>query len=103
MHARVITFSGADPEKRDDAIQIIRETVLPMLRGYDGYAGYLAMYDADNRRAQAIILWESKDAAESAETTLAERRVKLASGVGLTVESADLYEAPVFDFAGVRV
>jgi hypothetical protein len=103
MYARVITFSGADPEKRDSAIQTIRETVLPMLRGYDGYAGYLAVYDADNRRAQAIILWETKDAAESAETTLAERRIKLASGVGLTVESADLYEAPVFDFAGVRV
>jgi hypothetical protein len=103
VHARVITFSGADPEKRDSAIQTIRETVLPMLREYNGYAGYLAVYDAENRRAQAIILWESKDAAESAETTLAERRVKLASGVGLTVESADLYEAPVFDFAGVRV
>jgi hypothetical protein len=103
MYARVITFSGADPEKRDSAIQTIREAVLPMLRGYDGYAGYLAVYDADNRRAQAIILWETKDAAESAETTLAERRIKLASGVGLTVESADLYEAPVFDFAGVRV
>jgi|ERR671922_1854586 hypothetical protein len=103
MYARVITFSGADPERRDSAIQTIRETVLPMLRGYDGYAGYLAVYDADNRRAQAIILWETKDAAESAETTLAERRIKLASGVGLTVESADLYEAPVFDFAGVQV
>jgi hypothetical protein len=39
-----------------------------------------------------LLLWESKDAAETAEETLAERRQKLAGSVGLTVESANLYE-----------
>ena len=32
MHARVISFSGADPEKREAAEQTIRGTVLPALR-----------------------------------------------------------------------
>jgi hypothetical protein len=103
MHARLISFSGADPEKRENAIQTIRETVVPMLREYDGFAGYIALYDAQNRRAKAVLLWESEDAAEAAEETLAERRQQLASGIGLTVESADLYEAPVVELETARV
>jgi hypothetical protein len=100
MHARLISFSGADPEKRENAIETIRGTVIPMLRQYDGYAGYIALYDAQNRRARAVLLWESEDAAEEAEKTLAERRLKLAGSVGLTVESADLYEVPVLELEG---
>jgi hypothetical protein len=103
MYARLIEFSGADPEKRDNAIETIRGTVIPMLREYDGFSGYIALYDAQNRRAKAILLWDNQDAAEEAEKTLVERRQKLASGVGLTVESADLYEAPVVDVEGARV
>jgi|GEM_PF-2051669 hypothetical protein len=100
MHARLISFSGADPEKRENAIETIRGTVIPMLRSYDGFAGYIALYDAQNRRARAVLLWESEDAAEEAEKTLTERREKLAASVGLTVESADLYEVPVLELEG---
>jgi DNA helicase HerA-like ATPase len=103
MHARLIEFSGADPEKRDAAIETIRGTVIPMLRSYDGFAGYIALYDGANRRARAVLLWESEEAAESAEETLAERRRKLAGSVGLTVESQDLYEAPVVQLEGAPV
>jgi hypothetical protein len=103
MYARLISFSGADPEKRDSAIEMIRGTVIPTLQGYDGFAGYLALYDQDNRRAKAIILWESKDAAEAAEETLDERRKQMTAQVGLTVESADLFEATVVELQGARV
>jgi hypothetical protein len=103
MYARLISFSGADPEKRQPAIEMIRGTVIPMLREYDGFAGYLGLYDEDNRRAKAIILWESKEAAESAEETLVERRAKMTQQVGISVESADLYEAPVVELEGARV
>ena len=77
--------------------------MLPALREYEGFAGYLALYDAENTRARAIILWETEEAAESAEETLVERRRQMASGVGLTVESADLYEAVVVELEGARV
>jgi hypothetical protein len=100
MYARLITFSGADPEKREAAIEMIRGTVIPMLQSYDGYAGYLALYDSDTRRAQAIILWESKEAAEAAEETLVERRAKMTAQLGIEVESADLYEATVVELEG---
>jgi hypothetical protein len=103
MHARLISFSGADPARRDEAAQTMRETVIPMLRGYDGFAGYIGLFDGANRRARAIILWESEETAEAAEQELAERRVKLAGSVGLTVESADLYEVPVLELESGRV
>jgi hypothetical protein len=103
MYARLITFSGADSDKREKAIETIRETVIPMLRTYDGYAGYISLYDAENRRAKAIILWDSEETAEAAEVELVERRRQLTSTIGLTVESADLYEVPVADLEGARV
>lgn len=103
MYARLISFSGADPEKRENAIQTINETVLPMLRGYDGFAGYISLYDVDNSRAKAIILWDSEEAAQASEEELAERRKQLTSSIGLTIESVDLYEAPVVEMATARV
>ncbi len=103
MHARVIAFSGAPAENREQAEELIRGTVLPMLRSYDGFAGYLALFDPANERAQGIILWDSKDAAMTAEETLAERRAGMASSIGFTIESADLYEAVVVELEGARV
>ena len=103
MYARVITFSGAGSDKRDAALEMIRGTVLPMLRTYDGYEGYIALYNDERSSAKAIILWESEDAANAAEETLAERRKGMVSQVGLTIESVDLYEAPVVELEGARV
>jgi heme-degrading monooxygenase HmoA len=103
MHARLISFSGADPEKREQAIETIRGQVIPTLREYDGYAGFLALYDAEHRRAKAVILWESEEAANAAEETLRERRQQMASGVGLNVESANLWEAVVLELESARV
>lgn len=103
MHARLVSFSGADPSNRDRALQNIRENVVPMLRQVDGYAGYIALYDGPNRRAKGLVLWESEEAAEAAEEQLAERRRQIAGEMGLTVESADLYEAPIVELEGARV
>ncbi|PWU24841.1 MAG: hypothetical protein C5B48_04355 [Candidatus Rokuibacteriota bacterium] len=103
MYARLVSFSGADPEKRERAIQTIRETVIPTLRQYDGFSGYIALYDVENQRAKAVLLWESEETAEAAEQELAERRRQIASGLGLTIESADLYEAPVVELEAARV
>ena len=103
MYARVVSFSGADPDKREPASETMRERVVPMLRQFDGFAGYLGLYDERNRRAKGIILWQSEDAAESAEKELVERRRQMAGSVGLTVESADLYEALVVELETARV
>ena len=96
MYARVVSMSGADAGKREAALDMINGTVIPTLREYDGFKGYVALWDKEKEDAKAILLWENEAAAESAEETLKERRLQFAGGVGLTVVSADLYETLVF-------
>ena len=103
MYARVITFSGADSDKHDAALEMIRGTVLPMLRTYDGYEGYVMLTDEERSRAQAVVLWDSQEAADAAEETLAEKRKGMVSQVGTTIDSVDLYEAPIVELEGARV
>jgi hypothetical protein len=103
MYARLIEFSGAEESRRDEILQTVRETVIPMLRTYDGFAGYIALYDSEQSRSKVVILWETEDAAVTAEETLAERRRQLSGGLGLTIESEDLYEAAVVEMEGARV
>src|SRR5262245_48637008 len=103
MHARLIEFSGAEESRREEILRTVQETVIPMLRTYDGFAGYIALYDPENSRSRVVILWETEEAAVSAEETLAERRRQMSGGLGLTIESEDLYEAPVVEFEGARI
>jgi hypothetical protein len=103
MHARLIEFSGAEESRREEILQTVRETVIPMLRTYDGFAGYVALYDSERSRSRVVILWETEEAAVTAEETLAERRRQLSGGLGMTIESEDLYEAPVVELEGARV
>jgi hypothetical protein len=96
VYVRLISFSGADADKRDRAMQTMQERVIPTLREYDGYAGYLGLY-GDNGRAAGVIFWNDRDSAEAAEATLAERRREMSGGVGLTIESVELYDVLVND------
>lgn len=95
MYARLVRFTVADRDKAtpENAQQMIRERVIPMLSQYDGYAGYLSFMDKERNRARAIILWDTEEHAEAAEQTLGERRLEMAAGVGLTLESTELLEA----------
>lgn len=103
MYARLVSFSGADAEKRERAIQTLHETVIPALRQYDGFAGYIARYDAENRRAKAILLWESKETAEAAEPELSVRRAEIMSELGFTIDSVDLYSVPVVELEATHI
>jgi hypothetical protein len=71
-----------------------------MLRNFDGYGGYIALYDGEGGRAKALVLWESKEAADASEAELETRRRHISSTVGLTVDSVELYEVPVFELEG---
>ena len=97
MYARVLEFDGAEPGRRDEAIERIRNEVIPRLEQVDGFAGYLGLIDLDNRKAKAIVLWETREAAEAAEQQLAERRKQMTESLGLTIAANELVEAPVVE------
>lgn len=97
MHARLISMSGASEEGREHAIQTIRERVIPTVAQHAGYAGYIGLYDTESGHAKALIFWESREAAEASEAELADFRVQLIGGLGMTLESVELFEAPVVE------
>ena len=102
MYVRVVELSSAGSERHDRVVETMQETIVPALRRYDGFAGFIGLYDGENQKAKALLLWESREAAEAAETELVPRRRRIFGDLGLTVESQDLYAAPVVALEGVR-
>jgi len=93
MYARLISLSGVERDGYESAVQVMRDQMIPMLRGYDGYAGYIGLYEPDSRRAKGLLFWTTREAAEAAEETLDERRKEMTSSFGMSLEPTELYEA----------
>ena len=103
MYGRLVEIEGVDPSKRDEALAIIRERVIPGLKEIDGFAGFISLVDEENRRSRSVVLWETKEGADEAERQMGPKREEIVRGLGGTVRSADLYEAPIVEVhAGVR-
>jgi hypothetical protein len=103
MFGRLVEVEGIDPSKRDEVLGIIRERIIPGLNEIDGFAGFIALVDDANRRTRSVVLFETKESAEEAERQFGPKREEIVRGVGGTVQSADLYEAPIVEVhPGVR-
>jgi heme-degrading monooxygenase HmoA len=103
MYGRLVEIENIDPSKREEALQNIRENVIPALKELEGFAGFISLADGDNRRARSVVLWETRENAEEAERQMGSRREEMVSRLGATVRSADLYEAPIVEVsAGVH-
>jgi len=103
MFGRLVEIDGVDPSKREEVLGIIRERIIPGLKEIEGFAGLISLVDEENRRARSVVLWETREAAEAGERQFGATREEIARGVGGTVRSADLYEAPIVEvLAGVR-
>src|SRR5919108_3486410 len=103
MYGRLVEIEGVDPSKREEVLGIIRERIIPGLQEIDGFVGFISLVDEDNRRARSVVLWETREGADEAERKFAQKREEIVRGMGGTVRSADLYEAPIVDVrVGVR-
>jgi hypothetical protein len=103
MYGRLVEIEGVDPSKRDEILGIIRERIIPGLSEIQGFAGFISLVDDESRRARSVVLWETKEGADEAERQFAAKREEIVRGVGGTVRSADLYEAPIVEVrTGVR-
>jgi hypothetical protein len=103
MYGRLVEVEGVDPSKREEVVGIIRERILPRLNEFDGFAGFIALMDPENRRTRTVLLWETKEGADEAERELAPKREEIVRSMGGTVRSTDLYDAPIVEVhAGVR-
>jgi hypothetical protein len=104
MYGRLVEVDGIDPSKRDEVLGILRDRIIPALKEIDGFAGFISLVDEDNRRGRSVILWETRESADEAEREFGPKREEIVRGLGGTVRSADLYEAPIVEIAsGIRV
>ena len=93
MFGRLVEIDGIDPSKREEVLGILRERIIPGLQEIDGFGGFIALYDEENRRARNVVLWETREGAEEAEREFGPKREEIVTGMGATVRSADLFEA----------
>jgi hypothetical protein len=103
MYGRLVEIEGVDPSKREEVLGILRERIIPGLKEIEGFAGFISLVDEESRRARSVVLWETKEGAEEAERQFAAKREEIVSGMGGSVRSADLFDAPIVEvLAGVR-
>jgi hypothetical protein len=103
MYGRLVEVEGVDPSKREEVLGIMREKIIPGLKEIDGFAGFISLIDEQNRRARSVVLFETKESADEAERQFGQKREEIVHGIGGTVRSADLYEAPIVEvLTGVR-
>jgi heme-degrading monooxygenase HmoA len=97
MFARVITFRGA--EHIEDGVTFVREKVLPVISGLQGYKGLTISADRSAPLVGILSLWESEDARKASEAALNDARQEGNAVIGgqMTVEN---YEEVMAEMAG---
>ena len=95
MYGRIVEIEGIDPSRREEAVQNVREKVLPALKELDGFAGFISLADEQSRRVRSVVLWETRENAEEAERIMKPRREEMLKQMGATTRSADLFEVVI--------
>lgn len=82
-------------EDFESIVQMAAESLLPWIRQYDGYEGFIVLADAETGTAHFMTLWESKDALDKSAPGRAQVRERLAATAGAKIESAGGYRVLV--------
>jgi heme-degrading monooxygenase HmoA len=59
MYARV-TIANTKPDKFDEALKIIRDSILPAAKKQKGFKGFLDLGDKNTSKGILIVLWDSE-------------------------------------------
>ena len=96
MHARVVTIQY-QPGKVDEAIQILRESILPETRQQAGFKGMMALADRSTDKAMAISLWQTEADAQASGASSSYLQAQLAKVASLsaTAPVIETYEVVV--------
>lgn len=68
MHARVLT-ARLRPGALDEALEIVRDDMAPVIREQPGFRGFLVLTDREADRAITISLWETEADRDAGEAT----------------------------------
>ncbi len=91
VFARVSTFRG-DPGHIDQAINYIRDMLLPSVRPDEGLEGFYHLLERQSGKAISITLWESEEAMRATEEEANQLRAGIAEAANATIEHVETYE-----------
>jgi heme-degrading monooxygenase HmoA len=94
MVAAMATLSGHTPEMSGIA-EMASEAIEGWLEDYDGYRGLLVFTSDESGQARVITLWDTAEDEQRARTSRGAMRDQLATTIGVTVESFEVYDVPV--------
>jgi hypothetical protein len=90
--ARVSTYAG-NPERLDEGIRYVEETILPEARGnLPGWKGVLWLADRTRGAAASISLWESVEALRASDAFADELRARKAEHAGERIVDVERFE-----------
>ena len=88
-HARVTRIEGS-ADRLDEMTSQFEERTVPVLKGLDGYEGYVLLGDRQSGTAMAVTYWASEEALRASEEAVKQERQRAAetaeASAGPTVE-----------------
>jgi len=81
MYARSNTIMG-NPQAMDEGITYVRDEVLPLLSGMDGFVGLSMLCERDTGRCIVTSAWESQDAMRASDAGVQASRARAAEIFG---------------------
>src|SRR4051795_11068160 len=81
MYARSNTLMG-NPQAMDEGIAYIRDEVMPLVQGMDGFVGLSMLCDRDTGRCIVTTAWESQEAMRASDQGVQSSRARAAEVFG---------------------
>lgn len=91
MYARVTKITGS-PEKLEEGISYIRDTVIPAARSFDGFKGGYWLMNREDGSGQAVTFWATMEDLEASEQAVAKLRTGATEQLGSGFTSVESYE-----------
>src|SRR4051812_14927955 len=93
MYARTNTVRG-DPSTIDESIAYVRDEVMPLVQGMDGFIGLSMLADRDSGRCIVTTAWRDEEAMHASEEGVRASRERAGQIFGAKLEPAE-YEIAV--------
>jgi hypothetical protein len=95
-YASIVTVRGAQ-EEFENIAEMAAESLLPWIRQFDGYRGFMVFTDSEAGIAHFMTLWETREALEKSAHSRKEVREQLARTASAEIVSAGAYSVLVAD------
>jgi heme-degrading monooxygenase HmoA len=96
MYARVTVVQGS-ADKVEQGIDSFNGSVLPAVKGVDGYRAAFLLVDRNSGKGMGITLWETEDARRRGGEAVEAARAATIAAMGGTVPPVEEYEVVASD------